>query len=254
MGNLKNIVCASVLVLSAAGSASAVELITNGDFEQSGGSLGGWTVTNASSGDFFLSNSSATSTPNGLPLNTTGATGSFAVTDQTGPGVHILSQLFTVSGPVSGLTLNFDFFINDWSSAGPIVNAAGLDSSASPNQHSRVDILTAGADPFSTAAADIIATIALPLPQSNGTNPNAFSAFGAVDLSAAVLLAGGTFQLRFAEVDNQGNYNLGIDNVSLQTVSAVPLPAGLPLLLGALGFGGFAARRRSGKKASQPTA
>ena len=63
----------------------------------------------------------------------------YAVTDQAGPGTQALIQAFTVPGPSPAVRLSFSMFVNDYDS-GPQVNAAGLDYTAVPNQHARVDI------------------------------------------------------------------------------------------------------------------
>src|SRR6185369_10621076 len=101
-------------------------------------------------GTFY--SASGTSTPvSGYP--TVGAhTGSqYAITDMTGPSASALLQSFTVPSTASRVTLSFSMFVNDQDS-GPLINPAGLDYTANPNQHARVDLLTQGAAPFDTGA------------------------------------------------------------------------------------------------------
>jgi hypothetical protein len=73
-------------------------------------------------------------------------------------------------------------------------------------------------------------------PSVNSTNYVRYS----FDLTNAVG-GGGTFQIRFAEVDNLNVFNLGVDNVSIQASSSVvPEPkswGALALIL--LGVGGM---------------
>jgi hypothetical protein len=55
--------------------------------------------------------------------------------------------------------------------------------------------------------------------------------------------AGGTFQLRFAETDNQLFLNMGVDNAGIDYAPATILPEPTSLSLGFLGLAGFAVRR-----------
>ena len=232
-----------LLVLCAVGvfSNAQANLITNGDFSAG---LTGWTVTTqaGSSDTSWFADTVGTSTP--LSEFSTsaagGGAGGYAVTDQFGPGATALTQSFTVA-PGSTVTVMFDMFVNDWSRAGPIANAAGLDYTSggtlAPNQHARVDILTAGAGALSTLSDDIVATLLAPFNDLFSSNPNPFTAYS-FDISSFVS-GGGTFQIRFAEVDNQLFFNAGVDNV---TVNVVPEPATLALL--GLGLAGIGFSRR----------
>jgi hypothetical protein len=218
--------------------ARAGELIVNGGFET--GDFTGWTVVDQTggSGSWFVNNSTT------APLSgfaTPGpASGSFyALTDQTGPGSHVLLQSFTVAAG-STVNLSFDMFSNNQSGVkaapgGP----SDLDFNVVPNQHARVDILTAGASPFDTAGG-VVTNLYNDSTLTVGgvTNPYVHYSF---DITAAVG-GGGTFQLRFAEVDNQLFFQQGVDNVSIiATGGVVPEPAGITLL--GLGIGGLAALR-----------
>jgi hypothetical protein len=223
--------------------AKAGELIVNGGFET--GSLSGWTETDQAggSGSWFV-NSSTTSPMSGF-LTPGPAGGSFyALTDQTGPGSHSLVQAFTVAAG-STVNLSFDMFSNNQSGVKFAVGGASdLDFSAGPNQHARVDILAAGAGPFDTAGGVVtnLYNDSSLLP-NGGTNPWVHYSF---DITAAVG-GGGTFQLRFAEVDNQFYFQQGVDNVSIiATSGSVPEPAGITLLgLGTMGVAVVRLRRRS---------
>ena len=224
------------MVLAAPSFAS--ELITNGGFET--GTFAGWTVVNQTggNGNMYIS-SPGSNTPNGFSSAGNPSGGSFyAVSDQTGPGTHALLQTFTVPSSVTHATLSFQMFVNDWD-GGPTINPAGLDYTASPNEHARVDILSAGASPLDTGAGvlqNLYLGADLPV---EVVHPYTNYSFDITPLVSG----GGTFQLRFAEVDNQSNFNLGVDNVSIQ--DTVPEPSTFALLgIGAVSLLAYAWRRR----------
>ena len=216
---------------------AAIELITNGNFET--GTFAGWTHLNLAggTGDWFIDAPGSTTPISGIATIGSAANGSFyAVTDQSGPGTHVLLQTFIVPVGVTSLTLSFDMFVND-SDGGPIVNPAGLDHTAIPNQHGRVDILTAGAGAFSTAVADVVSNHYLSV--DAGADPHAFTSYS-FNITG---LAAGTYQLRFGEVDNQLFLNMGVDNVSILAES-VPEPGSLAIVtFGVMGLGAIGYRR-----------
>ncbi len=218
-----------VVLFAIAIPAQAIELITNGDFET--GNFAGWTVDNQAggSGSWFISAPGFVTPLSFIPTALNPGGGLFyAVTDQTGPGAHALRQTFTVPINAVSVTLSYEMFVND-SDGGPLVNPSGLDYTAVPNQHSRVDILTAAAAPFSTAPIDIVASYYLGVDPQAG-NPNPYTPY-VFDISG-VVAPGGTYQLRFGEVDNQGFFNHGVDNVSI--AAAVPEPTAVILASAAM--------------------
>lgn len=227
-------------------------LLTNGDFESG---LTGWTVTDQAggSGSFFAQPNDGSGAPlsgNGTPINAAGGT-TFAVSDQTGPGAHAITQSFVVPVGSSSVTMTFDLFMNDYSGgSNPTVNPAGLDYTVvGTNQHARIDILTSTASALSTAPADIVTSVLFPVPAPAIPGfGNPWVSSSVFDLTAA-LGAGGTFQVRFAEVDNSGFLTLGVDNVDISAVSvAVPEPASLAIFgFGALGLVAGGIRRRKQK-------
>ncbi len=220
--------------------ADPVELVTNGDFET--GDFTAWTVSNKNNpgippGNWYIDTPGTTTPQSSRASLATGGSGSFgswyAVSDQTGPGVHCLIQTITVAQPLVSATLSFDMFVNDWDS-GPIGNS--LDLGSGDVQNGRVDILTAGADPYDTGAG-VLSNLFSGI--DTGTDPHAFTSYS-FDITS-IIGAGGTFQLRFAEADSEFFFNMGVDNISLQ-VEPVPVPGAV--LLGMLGLSVAGARLR----------
>jgi hypothetical protein len=228
-------------LLSSACLAWGAQLITNGGFET--GNFAGWTVVNQAGTfpghNFYVSG--ATSTPQSGSTTVGPASGSFyAVTDGLGPGTSALLQSFTVSGPVSSVILSFSLFVNSY--GGDFVNPIGLDFTGGANQYGRVDILRAGASAFDTGSG-VLATYYLG--DDPGANPHAYTSdsFNITSLVGG----GGTFQLRFAEVDNQNTLNMGVDNASIvTTIGGVPEPS--TVILAALGLAGFSLVIRRGRR------
>jgi hypothetical protein len=141
-----------------------------------------------------------------------------------------LLQSFTVAG--GSQTLSFDMFVND--QAGIVVGCGGLDYTVIPTECGRVDILTGGANPFDTGAGVVLNLYA---GADAGPNPNPYTHY-----SFSLSLPAGSYQLRFAETDNQLYFNMGVDNVVL--TSSVPEPSSLLLLgSGVAGLAGLLKRR-----------
>lgn len=231
--------------------AGAQELIQNGGFET--GTLANWTTQDqaGSNGTFQAESGTtlATSDPLGIRPTVGPASGTYyAVTDEGGSGSHALLQAFTVTGSVSSVRLTFDMFVDNY--AGGAATPATLDDTTPyPNQQARVDLLSGNAGAFDLGTgvlanfydgADLAAD-----PLRDNPHPYTHYSF---DLTPYVV-SGGTYQLRFAAVNNQDTLYQGVDNVSIhETPAAVPeasTTVSFGLLL-ALGLGGvvIAARRK----------
>lgn len=127
-------------------------------------------------------------------------------------------------------------FVNDQNGQGAIVDSAGLDPTALPNQHARVDLLTAAAGPWDTGGG-VIQNYYLNV--DAGPTPNSYTHYS-FDITGQVT-PGGIYQVRFAMVDTEHFMQQGVDNVS---IAVVPEPQTYLMLLGGLAAVGVAVRRR----------
>ncbi len=211
-----------VVSLALASSASAAELLVNGDFEA--GTFASWTAfTQAgSNGQIFPNNIAAGGVlPNSGGLSSGSSAGLWcASVDQGGPGAYTLSQNFTVSPAAVSVFISFDMFHRDSSGAAP-VNSGVLDYTVATTQWARVDILDSvgavlatysdiGSQPWTNYSADI----------------------------TALVTPGQTYTFRYAHVDNQNFYHTGLDNASVREI--IPAPGAAALL----GLAGLAVARR----------
>lgn len=115
------------------------------------------------------------------------------------------------------MILSFKMFVNDWNGMGP--GGPDLDYTLYNTQMGRVDILSAGALPLDTGLG--VVTNLYFGTDPFATNPNPYTSY-TFDLTPWVG-AGGTYQLRFAEVDNQNVFNMGVDDVSvMQSPDVIP--------------------------------
>ena len=219
-----SLILSFVLNISARANTDPVELITNGNFAT--GTLAGWIEADQAggSGSWFVS--SSTTSP--LSLNTTPGPfpgdSSYAVTDQIGPGSHVLLQNFTVPIDTTSLLLTFHMFSDDRDS-GPFCPRP-LDYTISPNQCARVDILTGAAGAFDTGAG-VVTNLYKTATLAGGANPTNPWVPHSFDLTG--LTPGDSYQLRFGEVDTQLFFQQGVDDVRLLATFNTPEPSSLLL-------------------------
>lgn len=214
---------------------SSAQTIVNGGFET--GDFQGWTVFQqpGSAGNWFVY--SGNSIP-GLPSP---PVGSFAAsTQQTGPSSQVLFQDIFIP-PGARALCSVIVYYNNNDSAGFVIGP-GLAFALSANQQGRIDIISTDADPFTTAAG-VFLNIFQTLP--GDPNQLGYTTLN-FDLSP---FAGDTVRFRAAEVDNLGEFNFAIDEL---TCEGIVIPTGIPTLgewgmmamAGVLGIAGLLYARR----------
>lgn len=227
---MKSIILAATALAFAA--PATANILVNGNFET--GTYAGWTtnVEASNSGNLQIEAYDGVS-PLSSNANQNNAAGGafFSITDQGGPGAYSLTQSFTLSATTRVL-IKFDMFANDQS--GNVINN-GRSATGGPNQNATADLLTGTAGAFTTNLADIVAVFYAPgADPITGANPW-------TSYSSALTLGAGTYQIRFAQADNQFFFQQGVDNVS---VAAVPEASTWAMLITGFGLVGAAARRR----------
>ena len=178
--------------------------VANGGFETNGGAgstiLDPWGTYNEGSGGVFVQRGSE-SPISGFQVTVPPEGLSAAMTDQTGPGLHILYQDVQVP---PGATLGFDLYIANRN--GAFHTPPTLSLSEVPNQQFRVDIMDPGA-PIDDVGAGVLANV---YRTEVGDPPESGYQRIVTDLSA---FAGQTVRIRFAQVDTEFFFQAGIDDV-----------------------------------------
>jgi hypothetical protein len=129
-------------------------------------------------------------------------------------GSHVLYQDIFIPANASTLDLSLRLYIRSAAAFSDPAVTPGLNFiSSNPNQQVRVDLLRAGADPFSVNPADILLSI---FHTENGDDLTQINQLGGFSDDLATLgLAGQTVRLRIAAVNNQGKLIVGVDDVKL---------------------------------------
>ncbi|TWI63510.1 putative secreted protein with PEP-CTERM sorting signal [Pseudoduganella lurida] len=232
---MKTLQSLAALLLVAGTAATATPLLQNGGFEAG---LANWTAIDRpnSAGSWFANTGTTTPVSNFSTVGAHGGVG-YAVTDQVNPSTHALLQSFNVAPGATSVILTFSMFVNSYADFFP--NGGVLDHlTGQPAQFTRVDLLTAGADPFDTGAG-VLQNFYFGI-DDPATNPHPYTDY-TFDITALVA-AGGTYQLRFAAVETEFFQHVGVDDVSIDAAFAVPEPGSLALL--GLGLGALARTRR----------
>lgn len=190
-------------------------LVSNGGFETNGGAgtadLTDWTIVNQGNGSWYAQ--TGTSSPTRGVAVQAPTEGSFAaMTDQSSTGSHVLFQQITV--PAEGATLHFDLYLRNHAADYYVPDPATLDHTVNPNQQFRADIMDPAAGDFDVGAGV--------LDNIYQTRPGDPLESGYTTVSHSLdAFAGQTIRLRFAEVDNQFYFNVGVDNVHVTGKPAV---------------------------------
>lgn len=206
---MKRLLACSAIILVTATTQTAFADLTNGTFEDG---LTGWTATTNTEGSGLanpLTIASGLTTTSAGTINPSPTNDQYVYTSQTGPGNSVLTQTFTVQSDVNRVF--FDIAINNSGFVYATPNT--LNYSGAPNQQAWFDILVPGASRTTLDAADIIVTayatqVGDPLSMDWTTNE--------VDVSSELAsYIGQDVIFRFVQVDNQGTFNLVIDNVNV---------------------------------------
>lgn len=204
--------------------AASTDLIQNGSFETNGGAnsnvLPGWTIVDEQGGSGTWLAQRGTTGPVTPDFNC-GITdvqpppdGMFAaMSTQSAAGSHVLYQDIAIpagSAPV----LSFQYFIHN--AAGSFFAPDSLSFQTNPNQQFRVDLIDPASNPFTLNVLQNVLLVGPGNPHTFGyeTQTATLSGFG-----------GRTVRLRFVEVDNVACFNVGVDNVRLDTGASNPAPA-----------------------------
>lgn len=232
---VKQLACASFCLMAASTAyATPIELLTNGSFET--GDVSGWTVTDSGSGSIEVTSELAPS--NGTFATVGASDGSFyAVSSQGGPGTHALTQTFMVPISVTEVIFSFDMFVQTL--ADLAISPDGLDENGGPNQHARVDLMAFGSDAFDTDSG-VLSNFYIGI---DGEPTQPYTSY-MIDITSFVT-PGMSYDIRFAQSDNQGNFNLGVDNVSVLATQNVASPSSLALIGLSIAVLGWSRRKKA---------
>lgn len=204
------ILLASLALTAGTAGAAGAATVVNGSFEAG---LTGWLMMNDppppnESGSWLTSSADFPAPP---------PDGEWAaITEQGGPGTHILYQDLALE-PFSRQLLSMTvYYVSENPPVTPEPNT--LSAFVAVNQQYRIDVVRPSAPIDTLNPADVLATVfATKTGDPQAMGPRVFSA----DLSA---FAGQTVRLRLAEVDNQGYLNAAVDGVSIATTLLPPPP------------------------------
>ncbi len=216
-----------VRLLSAVGTALALNSLVNGSFEINGGvgttNFAGWTEVDTGAGSWFVqAGTTAPLSSDTVPSPTNGIFA--AMTSQEEESAQVLFQDFTVP---QGAVLRCDIFVQNHDTDFIVANADTL--LVGPNQQARIDIMQTSSGPFDLGSA-VLQNIFI----TNPGDPGIYTAYKTISTSIAGL-AGQTVRLRLAVVVTEAELHFGVDNCSV--TAGAPAPAASTVGLSALVLG-----------------
>jgi hypothetical protein len=196
-------------VSSATGDVSAAARVPNGGFET--GDFSRWKQANQSGGSGRWFVYSGTTSPLSFSTIAAPPQGNFAATtDQESPGSHVLYRNIKLAAGQNHILSFFLYYDND---ADEFFPRRKLDYTVEPNQQYRVDLLKPSVNPFTVNDKAILRTLF----RTKVGDPNQRAPqLRTYNISQ---YAGRTVRLRFAEVDNQGNFLASVDKVRVASKS-----------------------------------
>ena len=205
----------AAVVMLAVPRLSTAATIINGGLES--GTFAGWTVVDqpGGSGGWYVY-TGTTSPQSGFPIAAPPEGTFAAVSDQFGPGSHVLYQDVPLE-PGFNHTLSFIIYYEN--RARVFASPPTLDYAVFPNQQYRVDVVKPSSPVTSVLPGDVLAAVF----QTQVGDPFSLAPTAvSFDLSG---FAGTTVRIRFAEVDNQLYFNASVDAVVISSRPAVPTTA-----------------------------
>lgn len=200
--------------LATAGVQPAGVQLPNGDFER--GNLSRWKAVER--GDGFWIVYDAEDKANAKPpmdaetfgiSNSPQPRGAFSLTaGQQGPGALSISRHLRIPPDATRLVvwLHWENTAGVWMSTGDFVHAGPS------NQHFRIELLKPRTPPFSTNGGRVLETIF----ETDGSTPMGSKGWQKLTANLRPLQGRGA-RIRLAEVDNEGNLAVGIDDLKIKT-------------------------------------
>jgi len=193
------------------------QLVVNGGFET--GDFTGWTTeSQTESGNWVVySGTTAPISGNTVPPHPQGLHAALA--DQTNMASMILYQDIALPAG-SRYLLSFEYYYVNFAN---FYSPPSLNCFNAPNQQARIDIVSPSAsDTYSVDAADILANIFQTSPESSP------SLYGPATIEYDMTpFAGQTVRLRFACVNSEYYFNVGVDNIQITTLNDLNPPNNL---------------------------
>jgi len=212
--NIKNFILGfSTLVVF---SLQGTPLVVNGDFET--GDFTGWTTASQTAAGSWVVYSGTKAPISGNTISPHPQGLYAAVADQNNIASMILYQNIQLP-PGKRYLLSFEYFYTNFAK---FHSPTTLSCKQTPNQQARVDILSSTvSDPYSVAKSDVLANVF----NTDADDPNVYGPTTLVyDLTP---FAGQTIRLRYACVNTEYFFNVGVDNIRIDALGPLNPPTNL---------------------------